>query len=52
MRSINEDMSRNRSNKKAYKTLKILTKSNNKKMMIIFDNNDKLLADNNGLIIW
>ena len=48
--SINEDISRNRSNKRAYKTLIMLTKPNHKKMMIIFDKNDKLLADNNGLM--
>ena len=31
---------------KGLKTLKMLTKPNHKKMMIIFDNNDKPLADN------
>ena len=45
--SINEDMSRNRSNKRAYNTLKMLTKPNHKNMMIFFDNNYKPLADNN-----
>ena len=51
--SINEDMSRNLSNKRAYKTLIMLTKPNHKKMMIIFDKNDKPLADNNGLMqMW
>ena len=39
-------MSRNRTNKMAYKTSIILTKPNHKKMMIIFDKNDKPLADN------
>ena len=34
---INEDMSKGRANKKAYKTLKILTKSTKKKTMIILD---------------
>ena len=48
--SINDDMSRNRSNKRAYKTLKMLTKPNHKKMMIIFNNNDTQLDDNNGLL--
>ena len=48
--SINEDMSRNRLNKRAYKPLKMLTKPNHKKMLIIFDKNDKPLKENNGLM--
>ena len=48
--SINEDMSINRSNKRAYKTLQMLTKPNHKKMSIIFDTNDKPLSENNGLM--
>ena len=43
-------MSRNRSNKRAYKTLIMLTKPNHTNMMIIFDNNYTPLADNNGLM--
>ena len=43
-------MSRNRSNKRAYKTLIMLTEPNHKKMMIIFYKNDKPLEDNNGLM--
>ena len=38
---INEDMSRYRSNKRAYKSSIMLTESNHKNMMIIFDKNDK-----------
>ena len=48
--SINEDMSRKLFNKRAYNTLMMVTKPNHKKMMIIFDKNDKPLADNNGLM--
>ena len=48
--SINEDMSINRSNKRAYKILKMLTKPNHKKMIIIFDNNYKPLSENSGLM--
>ena len=43
---IYEDMSRKRSNKRAYKTLIMLIRIK----MIFFDKNDKLLADNNGLM--
>ena len=45
-------MSRNRSNKRAYKTLQMITKPSHKKMMIIFDNNYKPLADNGLMRRW
>ena len=39
--SINKDMTKGRANKKAYQTLKILTKSTKRKTMIILDKNNK-----------
>ena len=48
--SINEDMSKGRANKKAYQTLKILTKSTRRKTMIILDNNNKPVAENTALL--
>ena len=51
--SINEDMSKRRANKKAYQTLKILTKSTRRKTMIILDKNNKPVAENAALLnIW
>ena len=43
-------MSKGRANKKAYQTLKILTKSKRRKTMIILDKNNKPVAENSALL--
>ena len=48
--SINEDMAKGRANKKAYKTLKILTKTTSRKTMIILDKDNKPVTENIELI--
>ena len=48
--SINKDMNNNRSNKKAYNTLKLLTKRNQKKTMIILDKDDKPIAEHEAVM--
>ena len=44
--SINDIMSKGRTNKKAYQIMKILKESTKRKTMIIIDNNNKPLIEN------
>ena len=48
--SINKDMDNNRSNKKAYNTLKLLTKRNKQNTMIILDQDDKPIAEHGAVM--
>ena len=48
--SINEEMAKGRANKKAYQTLKILTKTTIRKTMIILDKDNKPVTENIELI--
>ena len=48
--SINVDMAKGRVNKKAYQTLKILTKTTRRKTMIILDKDNKPITENIELI--